>query len=164
MTNKTNYTAKVALVVGAVIFGFILGNLITSRENMGHNGSLTKLIENYVKPNSKISEILQMIDNDYVDTVDIHKLTEETAIDLVARLDPHSVYIPAEDLDFTNSELEGSFTGIGIQFNIQHDSITVVSVISGGPSERAGLLAGDRIILVNDSNFVGKHINNEKCK
>lgn len=162
MTKNTNYTTKVALVVGAIIFGFILGNLITSREATGHNGSLTKLLESYVKPNSKISEILQMIDKDYVDTVDIHELTEEVAIDMIARLDPHSVYIPAEDLEFTNSELEGSFTGIGIQFNIQQDTITVVSVISGGPSEKAGLLAGDRIILVNDSNFVGKHINNEK--
>ena len=160
--NNKKYTVKVALVVGAVIFGFMLGTMIKSRENVRSDNSLSKFLETYTRSDDKISEILQMIKNDYVDTVDIHELTEEVAIDLIAKLDPHSVYIPAKDLELSISELEGSFTGIGIQFNIQNDTITVVSVISGGPSEKSGILAGDRIILVNDSSFVGKHITNEK--
>jgi carboxyl-terminal processing protease len=83
-------------------------------------------------------------------------------IDLIAKLDPHSVYIPAKDLEVVNSELEGSFTGIGVQFNIQNDTVMIISVISGGPSEKVGLLAGDRIITVNDSAFTGKSITNER--
>ena len=83
-------------------------------------------------------------------------------VDLIAKLDPHSVYIPASDLENVNSELEGSFSGIGVQFNIQNDTITIVSVISGGPSEKVGLLAGDRIVEVNDTAFTGKNVTNEK--
>jgi len=83
-------------------------------------------------------------------------------IDLIAKLDPHSVYIPAADLENVNSELEGSFSGIGVQFNIQNDTVMIVSVISGGPSEKVGLLAGDRIVQVNDTVFVGKKVTNEK--
>lgn len=81
---------------------------------------------------------------------------------VIGELDPHSAYIPAKDLESVNEELEGSFSGIGIQFNILNDTINVVSVISGGPSEKVGILAGDRIISVNDSAFVGKNISNEK--
>jgi carboxyl-terminal processing protease len=89
-------------------------------------------------------------------------MTEETMTDLVSKLDPHSVYIPAADLAAVNSELEGSFSGIGVQFNIQNDTVMIVAVINGGPSEKVGLLAGDRIVKVNDSVFVGKKITNEK--
>ena len=80
---------------------------------------------------------------------------------ILAELDPHSTYIPAKNLEEINSELEGSFSGIGIQFTIQNDTIHVNAVIQGGPSEKVGLMAGDRIISVNDSAFVGKKINNE---
>ena len=74
---------------------------------------------------------------------------------------PHSAYIPAKDLESVNEELEGSFSGIGIQFNILNDTINVVSVIPGGPSEKVGILAGDRIVAVDDSAYVGKEITNE---
>ena len=80
--------------------------------------------------------------------------------DLVSKLDPHSVYIPADELADINSELESSFTGIGVQFNIQNDTVMVVAVVSGGPSEKIGVLAGDRIVQVNDTNFTGKKITN----
>ena len=82
---------------------------------------------------------------------------------ILAELDPHSTYIPAQDLDDVNSELEGSFSGIGIQFTIQDDTIHVNSVIQGGPSEKVGIMAGDRIVSVNDSTFVGKWLTNEKA-
>ena len=80
---------------------------------------------------------------------------------ILAELDPHSTYIPAQNLEEVNSELEGSFSGIGIQFTIQNDTIHVNAVIQGGPSEKVGLMAGDRIVNVDDSLFVGKKLNNE---
>ncbi|MFT3753035.1 MAG: S41 family peptidase [Paludibacter sp.] len=111
---------------------------------------------------NKVSDLLSLIDAQYVDSVDVNEMSEEMMTDLVAKLDPHSVYIPASDLADVNSELEGSFSGIGVQFNIQNDTVMIVAVVSGGPSEKVGLLAGDRIVKVNDSVFVGKKITNEK--
>ena len=84
------------------------------------------------------------------------KLVESTIPKIFSELDPHSVYIPAEDASVVNEELEGSFSGIGVSFNMQTDTILVISVISGGPAEKAGLLPFDRIISINDSIFSGK--------
>ena len=82
--------------------------------------------------------------------------------ELVQKLDPHSSYIPKKDLEMVNSELSSSFSGIGVQFNIQNDTVHIVSVIRGGPSESIGVLAGDKLVEVDDSVFVGKKINNER--
>ena len=90
-------------------------------------------------------------------------LVEKAMPQILAELDPHSTYIPAQKLEEVNSELEGSFSGIGIQFTIQEDTIHVNSVIPGGPSEKVGLMAGDRIVMVNDSLFAGKGLTNEKA-
>ena len=158
---RKNYSL-VAIVLLALISGLILGNLLASKEKRKFNDNFGSIFKNILKTDNKISEMLRLIDSYYVDTVDINNMTEEVAVDLIAKLDPHSVYIPAEELETVNNELEGSFSGIGVQFNIQNDTITIVSVISGGPSEKVGLLAGDRIIMVDDSAFVGKGINNEK--
>jgi len=158
---RKNYSL-VAIVLLALIAGLILGNLLASREKRKFNDNFGNIFKSILKTDNKISEILRLIDTYYVDTVDIDNLTEEMAIELIAQLDPHSVYIPADELELVNNELEGSFSGIGVQFNIQNDTITIVSVISGGPSEKVGLLAGDRIITVDDSLFVGKNISNEK--
>ena len=89
-------------------------------------------------------------------------LVEKAMPQILAELDPHSTYIPAQNLEEVNSELEGSFSGIGIQFTIQNDTIHVNAVIQGGPSEKVGLMAGDRIVNVDDSLFVGKKLNNEQ--
>ena len=115
-----------------------------------------------VFPGDKINSILYLIDNQYVDTVDTKQLIENAIPELLAGLDPHSVYIPAKDLEDVNSELDGHFSGVGIQFSIQNDTVNVVSVIGGGPSEKVGIQAGDRIIKVNDTLFVGSDITNEK--
>lgn len=159
--NKKNINL-VAIVLVALISGLLLGNLVSKRNIELSNNRLGNLFDFSIKKNNKISEILQLIDNYYVDTVDISNFSEEMAVDLIAKLDPHSVYIPAKDLEIVNNELEGSFSGIGVQFNIQNDTIMIISVISGGPSEKVGLLAGDRIVAVDDSIFTGKTINNEK--
>ncbi len=110
----------------------------------------------------KIESLLQCIEQQYVDTVNRADLIENVMPKVLGELDPHSAYIPAKDLESVNEDLEGSFSGIGIQFNIMHDTINVVSVISGGPSEKVGILPGDRIITVNDSSFVGENATNER--
>lgn len=105
---------------------------------------------------SKLDTILDLVERSYVDEVDTDSLLEASFPGLLSRLDPHSVYIPAKDLQNVNEELGGSFSGIGISFNLLNDSINVLEVISGGPSEKAGLLAGDRIIAINDTVVAGK--------
>ena len=117
----------------------------------------------YEKPlnaDNKIDALLRIIEKKYVDTVDIADLIEQTLPKVLAELDPHSVYIPAKDVEETNQELKGSFSGIGIQFMIQSDTIYVSNVIPGGPSEKVGLMAGDRIVTIDDSLYVGKVVNN----
>jgi carboxyl-terminal processing protease len=158
--NKRNLTL-VLLVLSSVLAGLFLGNSIARRAQIRNDNTLLKNIFS-VKPKNKIGEVLNLIDKQYVDSVNSDSITEELMIDLIAKLDPHSVYIPAKDLEVVNSELEGSFSGIGVQFNIQNDTVMIISVISGGPSEKVGLLAGDRIITVNDTAFTGKSITNER--
>jgi len=155
--NKNKLLAPFIVFV-AIICGLLLGNILARRAS---NLSVDTLFS-AIKPHSKIDELFSIINSKYVDTLDMHQLTEATMVDIVSKLDPHSVYISAEDVSDVNSELEGHFSGIGVQFNIQNDTIMIISVISGGPSEKAGLLAGDRIVEVNDTVFVGKNITNEK--
>lgn len=157
--NKKNLLL-VLIVFLAVMVGLVLGNVLARRAELRTNGGISGIFSQ--KGLGKIDEVLSMIDSKYVDSVDVSKISEETLTDLVSKLDPHSVYIPASDLEDVNSELEGSFGGIGVQFNIQNDTIMIVSVISGGPSEKVGLLAGDRIVSVNDTAFVGKSVSTEK--
>ena len=104
---------------------------------------------------TKYLRLLQMIDAVYVDTVDLAKLTEDAIIKVLADLDPHSVYISREEVEEANEPLEGGFFGIGIQFAVLHDTLVVVDVVTGGPSEKVGLLAGDRIVAVDGENIAG---------
>lgn len=111
---------------------------------------------------SKLVYLFDLLRDRYVDTLNLQKLVEDAIPTIVEELDPHSVYIPATDLNAVNEQLEGSFSGVGIQFNIQQDTVMVIQVVSGGPSERIGLQSGDRIVTVDDSLFVGKDINNDR--
>lgn len=99
----------------------------------------------------KLATLVEIIDENYVDEVNIDSILEMSIPDIMSKLDPHSEYIAASDLKTVNEELDGSFSGVGISFNMLTDTITVVEVIPGGPSEKAGLLAGDRIVTINDS-------------
>ena len=161
MENKKNIYIVVG-IVAALLGGLFLGNFMAQKARVDNSsGSLSGLFS--AGGASKIDDFLSLINSKYVDKVNADSLTEEMMTDLVSKLDPHSVYIPAKDLEAINSELEGSFSGIGVQFNIQNDTVMIVSVINGGPSEKAGLMAGDRIVKVNDTVFVGKNvISNEK--
>lgn len=145
-------TVWVPLIIAAALaLGIWLGSLLFGGRN-NHEGDAY----------GKIQTILDYVDRDYVDAVDTDSLLEAAIPELLSQLDPHTAYIPAEDLKAANDELRGSFSGIGITFNMLTDTITVVEVLSGGPSEKVGLLAGDRIITIDDSIVSGKNWSQEK--
>ncbi|MGD9993361.1 MAG: S41 family peptidase [Salinivirgaceae bacterium] len=109
----------------------------------------------------KFSKVLGFIEAFYVDSVNKEKLVETAVVEMLKELDPHSVYISKEEVQRMNEPLQGSFDGIGIQFNILYDTLMVVSPISGGPSEKVGILAGDRIVSIDGENVAGVKITNE---
>src|ERR1035437_5242526 len=133
--NKKNLLL-VLIVFLSIMSGILLGNLLARHAN---GAGLSRILSH-----SKVDDLLSIIKAQYVDTVNIKDMTEELMTDVASKLDPHTVYIPASDLEDVNSELEGSFSGIGVQFNIQNDTVMIVSVIRGGPSDKVGLIAGDR--------------------
>lgn len=110
---------------------------------------------------TKFQQILNLISTQYVDGVSTDSLTEDLIPKLLEKLDPHSVYIPAKDLQRVNEDLKSDFGGVGILFSINEDTVNVVSVVAGGPSSLLGILPGDKIIKVNGIDFVGDSITNE---
>ena len=151
--NKKTFIWLPIIIAVAMVAGLYIGRYYHQASMIGPG---------FFSTHSKIESLLDIINSQYVDTVDSKQLVEDVMPKIIGELDPHSAYIPAKDLESVNEELEGSFGGIGVQFSILNDTITVVSVISGGPSEKVGILPGDRIIAVNDTSFVGKEITNEK--
>ena len=147
------------LTVIGVALGIVVGMALSQKANaqriVYQNGT-------WQLEQSKVDRLLQLMQTAYVDSLNLDSITDEVMSELVQKLDPHSSYIPKEDLEMVESELAASFSGIGVQFTIQQDTVRIVAVIAGGPSEGVGVLAGDKIITVNDSLFVGKKINNEK--
>jgi carboxyl-terminal processing protease len=111
---------------------------------------------------NKLSAILDIIDQQYVDSVNIDELTDKIIPKIFGELDPHTVYIPAKDVAKANEDLEGSFSGIGVSFNMQTDTILVINIIPGGPAEKAGLKAFDRIITINDTVYAGNKTDQNK--
>ena len=110
---------------------------------------------------NKLNDVINYINQEYVDTVNQKKLVENTIEEMLHRLDPHSAYIPADELQSTNEPLEGNFDGIGVEFHIQDDTIMVVTAVSGGPSDALGILPGDRIIKVEGKSVANIHITNQ---
>ncbi|MFP4489591.1 MAG: S41 family peptidase, partial [Bacteroidales bacterium] len=116
-----------------------------------------------VKPRTdKISRILNYVEANYVDSVNRNKMVEAAIPVMLHELDPHSVYIPAKDVTASNEQLQGNFEGIGISFNMLTDTVLIISTIPGGPSEKAGVMAGDKIIYVGDSLIAGQGIVDEE--
>ncbi len=130
----------------SVISGMLLSDMFSSKPYV-------------IDYDRKLNTIFNLIADDYVDTVTINNLVENAIPKILTDLDPHTIYIPAKDLTAVNDELEGSFSGIGISFVLFDDTIRVSQVLEGGPSEKAGLLAGDRIVTIDDSTFVGPGLN-----
>ncbi|MCH5244905.1 MAG: S41 family peptidase [Muribaculaceae bacterium] len=137
------------LIIALSFVAGIFSGRIFYRSGSGGNGD-------------KFEQILDMIQTYYVDELNTDSLVELTIPHLLANLDPHSAYIPASDLQSVNDDLDGSFSGIGITFNMMGDTINVLEVLSGGPAEKVGLLAGDRIVTIDDSVAAGKKWTNER--
>lgn len=150
--NSSRFTPVVIAI--SVVIGILIGTFYTKH----FAGNRLGIING---SSNKLTALLRIVDDQYVDTVNMVDLVEKAMPQILAELDPHSTYIPAQNLEEVNSELEGSFSGIGIQFTIQNDTIHVNAVVPGGPSEKVGLMAGDRVVMVNDTLFVGKKVTNE---
>ena len=137
----------------AIIFfsGILLGLYV----NKGVNKKVN------IEGGSKFDEVMWYVGNDYVETPDIQKLQDEAIAAMMEDLDPHSAYISLDEFNEVNDPLLGSFDGIGVQFRLENDTIAIVSVIKGGPSEKVGILAGDRIIYVDDTLVASKKLTNE---
>ena len=155
MSSNKNRLMPFLLAI-CLVAGILIGTFYTNH----FSGNKLGIINT---SSNKLNALLHIIDEQYVDTVSMFNLVEEAMPQILAELDPHSSYIPAKDLEAVNSDLKGSFSGIGVQFTIQDDTIHINSVIQGGPSEKVGLLAGDRIVEVDDSSFVGKIVTNSEA-
>jgi carboxyl-terminal processing protease len=138
-----------------VVCGILIGLYLPKKNYLSGNYN--------IRPkNDKIASVLNEIQSNYVDPVNTSDLVEEAIPAMLKKLDPHSIYIPAKDLARANEPLQGNFEGIGISFNMLTDTILILSTIPGGPSEKLGLEAGDKIIYVNDSLVAGKKISDER--
>ena len=140
-----------------ILLGYLIGakSTVTQIEEKINEHVKEQIL---VKSDNKLCEVLSLVNGLYVENIEMDTLVEKSIPKVLTELDPHSVYIPIDEVEATNSELESSFSGIGIRFTIQEDTINISDVIRGGPSEKVGILAGDRIIKVNDTLFVGKDI------
>ncbi len=143
------------LIIASAVTGIAVGTFFTRR-------LLSPYLNVINVSTNKVGDLLHIVDEMYVDSVNVDDMVEQVMPQVLKELDPHSMYIPAKDLEDTNAELKGSFSGIGVQFTIQSDTVHINSVIKGGPSEKVGLMAGDRIISVDDSAYVGKVVTNEE--
>ncbi|MCR5077367.1 MAG: S41 family peptidase [Prevotella sp.] len=139
------------VVIGILIGTFYANHFSGNRLNIINSGS------------SRLSNLLHIIDDQYVDSVNIDDLVEKAIPQILSELDPHSVYISAKDVQLATDDLKGSFSGVGIEFLIRDDTIRVQNVIKDGPADRAGLLAGDKIVSINGKPFVGKVVTNEEA-
>ncbi len=153
-SKKTIYTPLIIAIV--LVAGIFIGRNLFPPNN--GNIDFSSVIKSSY--NNKISAILQLIENNYVENISVDTLTEKAIPLILENLDPHTSYLPPKENDEAHESLDGSFDGIGVQFNINNDTVLIVNVISGGPSQKAGILAGDRIVTVNDSLIAGVGITN----
>lgn len=157
--NKKRYFVWLPLwIVVGVAFGIFVGSRFFQTSE---SGGYPIFIGGGGNSN-KLDAIIKYIDESYVDSVNSADLIEDVIPTIISELDPHSAYISAKDMELVGDDLEGHFSGIGVQFTLRNDTINVINVISGGPSEKAGVFAGDRIVMVDDSLYAGKGITNEK--
>ncbi len=141
----------------ALAGGYFLGSVFG-----GPAGGGVQFLElGWNNPGAKLQQVLDLIDRQYVDTVQENELVDEVLQNMLQQLDPHSYYITAEDLRAAEEPLEGSFMGIGVEFSIQRDTIVVVSTIEGGPSEALGIRAGDRLVSADTTKLAGVGVTNE---
>lgn len=148
MENKIRPIWVVILLLAGIVLGLYI--------NKGVNRNAVAL-----EGGSKFDEVMYYVGNDYVEVPDAQRLQDAAIASLMEELDPHSAYMTLEEFNEVNDPLLGSFDGIGVQFRLENDTIAIVNVIKGGPSERLGILGGDRIIYIDDSLVANKHLANE---
>ncbi len=158
MRQKTNLTIYLPLAFALVLIIGILSGYYLFRSSMLSSHAFMRNMGG----KNTMNEIIKYIDNNYVDSVDTKKLNQEAISGMLKSLDPHSVYIPATEFSEANDPLMGNFEGIGIQFRIERDTVMVINTIPKGPSEKVGLLAGDRIISVEGKSIASVKITNEQ--
>lgn len=141
----------VCVAFGIVIGTFYANHFSGNRLNIINSGS------------NRLNNLLHIIDDQYVDNVNIDSLVDKAIPQILSDLDPHSVYISGKDVQAANDELKGSFSGVGIEFNIRQDTLHVQNVVKNAPAERAGLLAGDKVVSIDGKPFVGKIVTNEEA-
>ena len=139
------------VIAGILIGTFYANHFSGNRLNIINSGS------------NRLSNLLHIINDQYVDKVDIDSLVDVAIPQILADLDPHSVYISAKDAQSVADDLKGSFSGVGIEFTIRQDTIRVQNVVKNGPAQRAGIIAGDKIVSVDGKPFVGKIVTNEEA-
>lgn len=142
-----------------IALGLVVGILIGSFYASHFSGNRLNIINT---SSNKLNVLLHLIDDQYVDTVNIPDLVEKALPQILMELDPHSTYVGASDVEESMQELKGSFSGIGVQFIIYRDTVRVVKVIKGGPSEQHGIMPGDCIISVDGKPYVGKEVTNDE--
>jgi carboxyl-terminal processing protease len=152
MNKKTSIIIPLIIAI-SVASGIVIGNLLKQNSqpvfSIGH-----------ANPN-KLTSILRLIETGYVDSVNTAEIIEKTIPEMLKNLDPHTAYIPARNMQEVQEEMRGNFSGIGVQFSIQEDTVRVIEVVSGGPSSKVGILPGDRIVTVDDSLIAGVDVQNE---
>lgn len=153
--NKNNRFMPLWLAL-CVVIGVLIGTFYTSH----FSGNRLNIINS---GSSRLSNLLHIIDDQYVDSVNIDELVEKAMPEILAELDPHSVYISAKDVQMATDDLKGSFSGVGIEFTIREDTIHIQNVIKNGPADKAGILAGDKIVSIDNRAFVGKSVTNEEA-
>lgn len=153
--NKSNRLMPLIMAL-CVIVGILIGTFYANH----FSGNRLSIINS---SSNKLNNLLHIVDDQYVDTVNVNQLVEGAMPQILSELDPHSVYISAKDVQIVNDDLKGSFSGVGIEFTIRQDTIRVQNVVGNGPAERAGVIAGDKIVSVDDTVFVGKKVTNEEA-
>ena len=141
----------IAVAIGILIGSFFANRFSGNRLNIINSGS------------NRLNNLLHIIDDQYVDPVNLDSLVETAIPQILSDLDPHSVYISSKDAQISADDLKGSFSGVGIEFVIREDTVHVQGIIKNGPAERAGLLGGDKIVEVDGKKFVGKEVTNEEA-
>ena len=154
--NKKNSRYMPLLMALCVVIGILIGTFYANHFSTGRLSIVNT-------SSNKLNNLLHIINDQYVDTVNINDLVEKAMPQILAELDPHSTYISAKDVEIANDDLRGSFSGVGIEFTIRQDTLHVQQVIGNGPAERAGIIAGDKIVTVNDQPFTGKTLTNEEA-
>ena len=141
---------SIGVVVGILLGSFFASHFAGNRLNIINTSS------------NKINDLLHLVDDQYVDSVNIPDLVEKSMPGILAQLDPHSTYVSAKDVEASMQGLNGSFSGIGVQFTIYKDTVRIIQIVKGGPSESKGLQAGDCITAVDGKPFVGEVVTNDE--